>query len=506
MSAKVTNHDGCARKSGCSRPTVYVGMLLLGVLSLCFHGFSSFVGDHQPGEDCFKCHSEFQVAGTVFSDATGKQTQPGVPVSLIKEDGGEIVLGATNANGNIASSSVPNGRYLMRVSALTSRTWHAIPGQGSCNTCHIVGGNGSSVRTKAFPPYHTRIPSDNDCAHCHHFPASMSLAQLKTLGVLNAASQPPPLPGSQVEIAGRVFSFNPADYNITTVRPDIFAPGYFSMFDVILAVAERNGIPLTYHYDESCKTHFITSINGAKDDYWYHFSYDAGSGNAAELNNRRANRWDEALWRPGVWIKVVRGENVAELKREYQEEIRREETYGHIIPSVRISLNPSSYRGNPPESGRISVSRDYSNVQVTAHNLRATGYPSPYSKPFQPGVVTSLDILLSLKDQGKLDVVTPVFYTHFAQHYIDSYYVVALGFPGIGVAHASGRHGFVYITENGTFDQLPNNAARTFHITCDISVLHAPDFSYWRWAELGNPYYESAEPNEQMGRSLKYRP
>jgi hypothetical protein len=97
-------------------------------------------------------------------------------------------------------------------------------------------------------------------------------------------------------------------------------------------------------------------------------------------------------------------------------------------------------------------------------------------------------------DQGQLNATTSVFYTHFAGHYIESYYVVELGFPGVGSAHASGRQGIVYVTENGTFNRLPNNANQQFHITSDIAVLHAPDFSYWRWIELGNPYYEQNDP------------
>jgi hypothetical protein len=133
-------------------------------------------------------------------------------------------------------------------------------------------------------------------------------------------------------------------------------------------------------------------------------------------------------------------------------------------------------------------------VIVTAHDLRATGSATPNSKPFQPGVVTSMDLLLSLRDQGRLNVVTGVFYSYFAQNYIDSYYVVELGFPGVGVAHSSGRQGFVYVTENGAFNRLPNGANNLLHMTSDINVIHAPDFSYWRWIELGNPYYESKEP------------
>ena len=191
----------------------------------------------------------------------------------------------------------------------------------------------------------------------------------------------------------------------------------------------------------------------------------------------------------------VEGEDLNSIKDAYKYEINRERTYGNMIPKVTISINPSDYMGNPAGSGRISVQRSFDSVYVTAHNYRSTGFKSPYPKPFQPGVITALDVLLSLKDQGELDIVSQVFYTYFNQNYIYSYYVVEMGFPGVGTAHSSGRQGFVYITSNGSFDDLPNNANWMLHITSDILVVHAQDFANWRWIELGNPYYEESEPN-----------
>jgi hypothetical protein len=107
-----------------------------------------------------------------------------------------------------------------------------------------------------------------------------------------------------VEVAGQVFTFDPDIMTVSTVRPDVFAPGYYSMFDVILTVAYWNGISVDYYYDSTCATHFITRINNITGNYWYHFSYDAGQVNVNEIQLRRANRWDEALWRPGVWIQL----------------------------------------------------------------------------------------------------------------------------------------------------------------------------------------------------------
>lgn len=268
---------------------------------------------HNAGANCLDCHSQFKISGTVYKDSTASTVQPGSPIALTKPDGGQIILEKTNSDGNFFSAVVEDGPYLIKVADITSRHWHSIPDQGSCNVCHKKGGNGSATRTKVFPTHHTEIPTDNDCAHCHHFPAGMSLEQLETEGALNAATTPPSAPGSRVEIAGRAFSFNPDDYTIATVRPDIFAPGFFSMFDVILAVAARNSIPVTYHFDDSRKSHFIDTINHIAGDYWYHFAYDVGT-EQSEITYKRAYRWDEALWRPGVRIRVVEGENLAEIK------------------------------------------------------------------------------------------------------------------------------------------------------------------------------------------------
>ena len=474
-------------------PVGVVGILLLTSSASRADPADPSMAAHNPGTNCLVCHPAFKAAGTVYQDAKGAETKPGTSVVFTAPDGRMFAMNA-DAAGNLSTAVLSDGRFLIQVNAVTSRTWHALPSQGSCNVCHKSGGNGSANRTKTLPAYHTQLPADNDCRSCHHFPASQTLDAVMTPGVLSAAASDPPAPGSRVDILGRVFDFDPAQYTIKTTRPDVFAPGSFSMFDVILAVAKKNGIRLSHRFDLKAMTYFINSIEGKSGSYWYRFSYDAGSGNAQELNNRRANRWDETLWRPGVWIKVVQGDAIEEIKAEYWEEIARERALGHVIPNVRISINPSNYHGNPPGSGRITVSRDFTNVKVGPHDWRGTGTATPYPKPFRPGVVTSMDILLSLQDQGALDLVTGMFYTFFSGHYINSYYVVSMGFPGVGTAHASGRQGFTYTTENGAPNRLPNNAAATLHITSDIHVIHAPDFSQWQWRELGNPYYESREP------------
>jgi hypothetical protein len=457
---------------------------------------------HNSGKDCLSCHRGYSVAGSVFSTFTAAVPAVDIPVMFLGADGSEIVLDDTDEAGNLHAPDIPDGTYLFNVGNITSRTWHSLPSQGSCNTCHFPGGNDTEESDVVFTDTHARIPIGNTCITCHHFPASMSYSRLHTPGVLNASRAPLPHPGSRVDIGGVWYDFDPAEYDIQSVRPDIFAPGYYSMFDVILAVAEQLGIEIAYHYDPDTACHFIDTIDGVEADYWYHFTYDAGFfNNSIELIYRRAYRWDEALWRPGVEVRVVTGENLAEIRAAYRAEIERERAHGHVISHVNLDISPldpqltNSDTSDPVAMDRITVSREWTDVPVSAHDMRATGAGPHISTPFQPGVVTSIDILLSLSDQGELGEVETAFISRIASFYIDSYYVVGLTVPGEGTAHASGSQGFVYLTGNGAPDKLPNGAGRVFHMTSDIRVIHAPEFTKWYWIELGPPYYEREEPN-----------
>ncbi len=467
--------------------------ILFTVLLLIF-GTCAATSQHHPGASCISCHNGFALGGTAFASYDGGGVKEGAKLSLIRSDGSSISLPESDDQGRLHAPALGNGRYIVQLGELRSRTWHDLPGQRDCNSCHLPGGNPDGKRIKRLTSLHTEIPPDNDCGHCHHFPASMSLGQLAAPGTLNSTAVRPATQGSSVILRGNTYPFDPAAYDIVTLRPDIFADGAYSLFDVLLSVARRKGHRISLHWDEDCQTHFIDSVDGIAGDFWYHFSYDAGNGTSGELRNKRQIRWDELLYQPGAWVQLVMGEALAELKQEYREEIQRERQHGHMIPQVRITVNPSNYQGNPPESHRITVSRNWRDVQVTSHGLRQHGRDSLHRSPFQPGVVTAMDLLFSLQDQGLLDVVGTAYFTHLAGKVMESYRVRSLGFPDAGLAHASGKQGFVYTTGNGTFTRLANDADGKQHVHADIHVIHAPDFAMWRWIELGNPYYEAETP------------
>jgi len=450
---------------------------------------------HHAGEKCSGCHGAFSLGGTVFAGYDEDAVEEGTALTLYRSDGSRVTLPASDEDGRIFASTVEEGAYLMQIGALRSRSWHALPAQKDCNSCHVKAGNLSAGRDRLLTPLHPELPAGNDCTPCHHYPASMRYARLATPGRLSGTERRPVTSGSAVVIAGQEYTFDPEDYDITTLRPDIFADGYFSLLDALLAVADRYGIPVALRWDEDCQTHFIDSVNGRAGSFWYTFSYDAGpTGTQNELRYRRQIRWDELLWQPGAWIRLSTGDDLEALRREFREEIARERSAGHVVPQVQISINPSNYRGNPPESHRITVSRSFRDVVVSAHDLRAEGGDSLYRRPFRRGVVTAMDLLFSLQDQGEIDMVGTAYFTHLAGKVMESYRVRALGFPDRGLAHASGNHGFVYTTGNGTPPQLVNGADGKQHVHADIHVIHAPDFARWRWIELGNPYYEDEEP------------
>jgi hypothetical protein len=138
---------------------------------------------HNPGKDCISCHSGFRLGGTVFLDTLGVKIASGVAVSLSPVTGSTITISNSNSSGNFYSSSVSSSSYIIKVGGVSSKTWHTLSTQKSCNTCHLVGGNGNSTRTLELPDNHTQVSSDNSCTSCHQSPARQ-YSQLKTHGVL----------------------------------------------------------------------------------------------------------------------------------------------------------------------------------------------------------------------------------------------------------------------------------------------------------------------------------
>jgi len=65
-----------------------------------------------------------------------------------------------------------------------------------------------------------------------------------------------------IRIGSSIFTFDPT--KIETLRPDIFNPGFFSIFDVLVYAYNLGEIDLQFHFDETMNTHIVDSINTEK--------------------------------------------------------------------------------------------------------------------------------------------------------------------------------------------------------------------------------------------------
>jgi hypothetical protein len=153
-------------------------------LILLLFTFQMVFAQHNPGKDCMQCHSGFKLGGTVFLDSLGSTVAKSYSVSLIPASGSTITI-SSDSHGNFYSSSAASGSYIIKIGSRTSKTWHVLTTQKSCNTCHLAGGNGNSARTLELPSSHAQVPSDNSCSSsCHPSPNTRQYSQLKTHGVL----------------------------------------------------------------------------------------------------------------------------------------------------------------------------------------------------------------------------------------------------------------------------------------------------------------------------------
>ena len=242
----------------------------------------------------------------------------------------------------------------------------------------------------------------------------------------------------------RVFEFYPAE--VKTLRPDIFREGYFSVFDVLVHVAERGDIELEYHFDGFTNTYVIDHLEGAR-EWWYEIYFDAGW---PEANYYRMDHWP---WKDNAYLTFfkVTPERIEDAYSFFQKEIERlERNNGQvIIPIVYIT--------------GVSDRWEFENVTVTPHNLRFD--------MFQNDTITAIDVILSLGDQGKANYTLQWYESIGEARIVKSFWVEDL----MG-DKSQGRCGFVH--EEGSLLRL-DIGGNHIHLPADIKVLNSPDYAWW---------------------------
>lgn len=243
------------------------------------------------------------------------------------------------------------------------------------------------------------------------------------------------------------FTFDASE--VQTLRSDIFQMGHFSIFDVLIQLDKQGDIDLEYHFDGAMDTHIIDAING-EPHWWYEVRYSDG------WYETNVFRMDMYPYKDHTDIRLfhVNDEYLARVCRTFGEEVRRfiQNDGQVIIPEIVIV---------GPETNLF-----FTDVVVSAHDVR--------NDLFQSGVITALDILLSLGEQGELTDVKLTWYDRIGgANPVDSYWV-----EQIDEDVAFGGCGFVYETGPREF---PGFSGSHIHIPLDARALVSPEYALWFW-------------------------
>jgi hypothetical protein len=261
-------------------------------------------------------------------------------------------------------------------------------------------------------------------------------------------------PGNQARILIEQEEFYFDKTKVNTTRPDLFIDGQFSVFDVLVHLYEQNQIELAYHFDETMNTHVIDAIN-QETGWWY---IVVNSGGWAEQNVFRADHYP---WKVGTQIQFFKEgySEITPIYSEWREEIQRKEDNNGkiIIPEVTIK-------------GK-TFTKEFSNVEVIAHNLR--------DDVFEEGVITAIDVILSLADQGKLTYELNWYDSIGQASVVRSYWV-----DTIDNDTTEGYCGFVYESGSTNFYGVDGNH---IHIPSDTRILNSPEYVAFFWICL-DPY------------------
>ena len=239
--------------------------------------------------------------------------------------------------------------------------------------------------------------------------------------------------------------------DVRTVRSDIFQKEHFSVFDILVRLHRQGGIKLDYHFDKKMDTHIIDAING-KVNWWYKVKY---AGGWFETN---AFRMDMYPYKEDTEIQLLQyPEDFLETRyRSFRDEVMRpSQNAGHVvIPEVKIGH------------------KIFTDVKVTAHNLRVD--------VFKPDIITALDLLLSLAEQGQIQQLKLTWYEYIGHaDPIDAYFVEQIDVgDGFNASAASGNCGWVYETGPHQFHWFSGNH---IHLPSDVRVIISPEYATWFW-------------------------
>ena len=194
-------------------------------------------------------------------------------------------------------------------------------------------------------------------------------------------------------------------------------------------------------------TYVLDSINDL-DNWWYRAYFDGG------WREENAFRIDQYPVKDGMYIQLFQ-ESPATINTIHEsfrsQVVRRAAVEEMIIPTVKIEVLRT-----------IAQVLTFHNVTVTAHNLRAD--------TFKAGVITAIDVILSLADQSELSYDLQ-WYEQIGTSQVQNFWV-----ERINEHKAQGRCGFVY--ESG--EQLLKRRNH-IHLPSDLRIINSPEYVHWFW-------------------------
>jgi hypothetical protein len=262
----------------------------------------------------------------------------------------------------------------------------------------------------------------------------------------------------EVEIRGTgILTVDPS--LVTQRRPDVFRPGHLSVFDLVAHLAEQGAIQATYRFDPSLNTYVIESLND-RAGWWYDAHYPSGRF------ERTTVRMDHYPVKDGmkVLLYLERPDRLGAIHTSFRDEVARLAANGGrvVIPEVVIRARRETLT--------------FRDVPVTARDARGD--------VFQPGVVTALDVLLSLGELGHLSGLRLTWRTRVGEtELVESYSVSWIAGADFSVEAVSPC---VFVYSVGSEILVPfvpphGHMPGQVHLALDLHALTSPEHVWWSW-------------------------
>ncbi len=241
------------------------------------------------------------------------------------------------------------------------------------------------------------------------------------------------------------------------LRPDVYAEGHFSVMDVVLYASHvRDDLDVKAIWSEELGTHLLSTAWDTDGD---------GTLSEAELNNRSTDWYPSYIWHDGEFDRLQGTPNLetvyvrADLGLAKSKMRIRIQPYNSAVTerrNMQFKLQADRRRANGdkvivPLVWAIDAQGNdvvkVQNLEVTAHDLR--------TDIFQPGVITSMDVWLSLQDQGLADVRFTYWGTMSTEAEVNNYALTSVnGLRAQGMVGWAAATGEMFTTQDFFLDDL----------------------------------------------------